>query len=93
MTNCRSVHRYVCENLDENINSARCRAIRKHLQTCPDCTAYLDSIKKTVLLYRTMSKSGPSASSHRVLLRSIDQIWKRTGREAKPHLHSRKPAR
>ena len=46
---CNEVAKYVCENLDEYLNSRECSAIRKHLQTCPKCTKQLDSLKKTVI--------------------------------------------
>ena len=49
---CKDVALHICENLDEDINSPRCRQIRKHLSKCPNCTAYLDSLKKTVALYK-----------------------------------------
>jgi len=48
---CLDVAKHICGDLDEHINSPECRAIRKHLATCPNCTAYLDSLKKTVLIY------------------------------------------
>lgn len=50
--NCTNVAEHVCGELDEDINSAACRAIKKHLNSCPNCTAYLDSLKKTVLVYK-----------------------------------------
>jgi len=28
------------------------KEIKAHLRRCPNCTAYLDSLKKTILLYR-----------------------------------------
>ena len=49
---CLDVAKHVCGDLDEHINSAECRAIKKHLESCPNCTAYLDSLKKTVLIYQ-----------------------------------------
>ena len=49
---CLEVTRYVCGDLDEHIDSPECRAIKKHLKSCPNCTAYLDSLKKTVLVYQ-----------------------------------------
>lgn len=51
-THCKDVALYICENLDENLSSRRCRQIRNHLAHCPNCTAYLDSVKKTVSLYK-----------------------------------------
>ena len=49
---CKEVYEYVCENLDEQPDSPRCRQIRRHLESCPSCQTYLDGLKKTVALYR-----------------------------------------
>lgn len=49
---CTDVASYLCENLTEGLNSRRCRALKKHLALCPNCTAYLDSLRKTVYLYK-----------------------------------------
>jgi len=49
---CKNVAQHICENLDEDLNSQKCRRIRKHLEKCPNCAAYLDSLKKTVSLYK-----------------------------------------
>ena len=51
-SSCEEIAKYICNEMDEHINSPKCRAIKKHLETCPNCTAYLDSLKKTVRLYR-----------------------------------------
>jgi len=49
---CKKIANYICTELDENTDSPQCREIKKHLKSCPNCTAYLDSLKKTVRLYR-----------------------------------------
>jgi predicted anti-sigma-YlaC factor YlaD len=49
---CRSVARQFEETLDKDLSRAARRLVRKHLAQCPKCTAYFDSLKKTVLLYR-----------------------------------------
>jgi hypothetical protein len=51
-TVCRDVFNHICENLDADLNSPKCRAIRKHMEACGDCTTYLDSLKATIELYR-----------------------------------------
>jgi len=51
---CSEVTSYVCENLTEGLNSPRCRALKKHLAECPNCTAYLDSLRKTVRLFKNV---------------------------------------
>ncbi|MBI3005241.1 MAG: hypothetical protein HYY49_07450 [Ignavibacteriales bacterium] len=49
--NCADVAAHICENLDYKLNSRKCREIKKHIARCANCTAYLDSMKKTVKLY------------------------------------------
>jgi hypothetical protein len=68
---CAEVATFVCENLDEHLNSRKCREIKKHLQTCPKCTKQLDSIKKTVFLYRNCPAPGISAQTHRKLIAGL----------------------
>jgi hypothetical protein len=41
---------YICGNLDKEVSYKKCRAIKKHLQTCPKCYAQLDLLRKTVSL-------------------------------------------
>lgn len=50
---CPDVLDHICEELDSKLTTAQCREIKRHLAKCPNCTAYLDSLKKTVKLYRS----------------------------------------
>jgi len=68
---CREIYRHICENLDEDLSSPRCRQIRKHVDACPDCRAYLDSLKKTVALYRELPAPELTRSAHAELLETI----------------------
>jgi len=69
---CKKTYRFICDNLDEHLNSPRCRQIKRHLEGCPDCRAYLDSIKKTVTLYKIDTPPHLPTSAHRRLMRAID---------------------
>ena len=51
---CKDVVKHVCDNLDVGLNSRRCREIKKHLARCPNCTAYLNSMKNTIALYKRL---------------------------------------
>jgi predicted anti-sigma-YlaC factor YlaD len=86
--NCRQAYRFICDNLDESTTSARCRTIRKHIACCPRCRAYLDSVKKTVRLYRTAPEPGLSRTVHRDLMKalSVEMVQPPT-RKAKPARH------
>lgn len=70
---CAAVYRFICDNLDENIRSARCRTIREHIACCPACRAYLDSLKKTVLLYKEAPLPSVPRSAHRTLMQALDR--------------------
>ncbi len=47
------VYKHLCDNLDSKLDSESCRRIKAHLKECKNCTALLDSLKKTVSLYRS----------------------------------------
>ncbi|HQT92143.1 MAG TPA: hypothetical protein PL001_08970 [Candidatus Kryptobacter bacterium] len=42
----------ICEKVDQDLTSPTCKKLREHLSQCPDCAAYYDSLKKTIVLYR-----------------------------------------
>jgi hypothetical protein len=69
--NCRSAYKHICQNLDADINSSQCREIRAHIESCSNCTAYLDSVKKTVYLYRAYPTPRVSAQTHKKLIATI----------------------
>jgi hypothetical protein len=71
---CPDVAKHICENLDEKINSPICREIKKHLQTCPDCSANLLSLKKTVKLYRRYPIPKLSRLCHKELMAKLSAI-------------------
>ena len=48
---CHDVLDHICEELDTKLSSAKCRELKRHLERCPNCTAYLDSLRKTITLY------------------------------------------
>jgi predicted anti-sigma-YlaC factor YlaD len=77
---CKHVYLYICDNLDAEMNSPRCRKIRKHLATCPDCSALLDSVKKTVSLYRSVPSPDVPSSAHKRLVKTINLFLK-----SRPH--------
>lgn len=74
---CAEVYLHICDNLDQDIDSPRCREIKKHLVTCPDCVAYLDSLKKTVALYRAVPAPRAPRAARANLLRALRTIEKK----------------
>jgi len=72
---CKQVYHYICDNLDADIDSPRCRQLKRHLEACPDCAAYLDSLKKTVLLYKNLPAPTVPLSVHKQLFKAINVAW------------------
>lgn len=49
---CGKVYQHMCQNLDSKLDSESCRRIKAHIKGCKNCSALLDSLKKTVYLYK-----------------------------------------
>ena len=50
--NCNEVLEQLGDYLDEDARLELCRAIEQHLHQCHDCQVYVDTIKKTIVLYQ-----------------------------------------
>lgn len=71
---CEEVYTHICDRLDEDLASPRCRAIRKHLEKCPDCRTYLGSLKATIALYRAAPEPRLPAGAHKNLVKTISAL-------------------
>jgi predicted anti-sigma-YlaC factor YlaD len=49
---CREVLKRVCSDLGHDLESPECRPVREHIRTCPKCSAWKESMEKTVDLFR-----------------------------------------
>ena len=78
MKTCRQVYHHLCENLDQDLESPQCREIKRHLKSCPDCHAYLESLKGAVGLYRQTPVPGVSRAIHARLLHTLKLEISRT---------------
>jgi len=86
---CKEAYLFICDNLDQPVDSPECREIRRHIADCPDCQSYLDSLKKTVSLYRSMpSPKHVPTSVHQRLMRVIQLKAKSPTRTRKPSSRS-----
>ncbi|KPK89705.1 hypothetical protein AMJ80_09400 [bacterium SM23_31] len=47
----------ICDRLGEDIDSEWCKKLKEHLKDCPVCCAYVDTIKKTVELYKVLPEA------------------------------------
>jgi predicted anti-sigma-YlaC factor YlaD len=49
---CREVLKKVCSDLGRELESPECRPVMEHVRTCSKCSAWKDSMEKTVGLFR-----------------------------------------
>ena len=52
---CNEVMDQLSEYLDEDARAELCRVIEEHMAGCPHCRVYVDSVKKTIVLYQADS--------------------------------------
>lgn len=50
--NCNEVLQELGDYLDEDQRNELCRQIDAHLHQCKDCRFYVDTVKKTIVLYQ-----------------------------------------
>ena len=67
---CSEVLQYICEQFGDEDDSERCLEIKRHLEHCPDCTHYCNSLETMVGLYRAASPEF-STEAKKVLLHSL----------------------
>ncbi len=68
---CKDVMQHICESLGEDLNSERCVAIKNHLDNCPDCKTYFDSVKITINLYKSYEVEMPT-DTHKKLMNLLN---------------------
>lgn len=42
----------ICDYMGEDMDSPACKEVQEHLEACPTCKVYFDTVKKTVTLCR-----------------------------------------
>ncbi len=51
---CRPFMERLCEALGEDITSPICRELKEHLDQCPECSLQIDTVRRTVEIYRSV---------------------------------------
>ena len=86
---CHDVLGHICEELDTKLTSAKCRALKSHLEKCPNCTAYLDSLRKTVTLYASSPNPRVPGRARKDLFAVLKLEHRHTGRKVSAQTKSR----
>jgi hypothetical protein len=49
----------LCTFLGEDLDNPMCKELQRHMQDCPECQKYIDSIKLTVKVFQESNTSEP----------------------------------
>lgn len=65
--NCKEVMGHICDSLGEDLNSPKCINIKDHLERCPSCQKYFESVDSTVKFYKKYSVELDNEGHNRLL--------------------------
>jgi len=53
----RRIFKNVCSFIDGELDETACEELKKHLAACPRCRIYVDTVRKTIVLYQKKDAS------------------------------------
>ncbi len=77
---CRQLLRLLSDYIDEELETALCQELEAHLAACESCRIVVDTLRKTVLLYRSSYPPALPADVEERLFKvlQLEQYWKRS---------------
>ncbi len=69
---CAELQLQLPDYLDGETKDAICRAIEQHLASCDDCRVVVDTMKKTIMLYRNEPREDVPSDVHERLVRVLN---------------------
>ena len=52
----KDVYKQICDFMGEDLDAPVCKEVAEHLESCPNCKVYLDTVKKTVTICQETEK-------------------------------------
>ncbi len=68
---CRDLKDQLSDYLDGELESALCAEIEQHLRDCKDCRVMVDTLNKTITLYRSYGQENIPPETHARLTRVL----------------------
>ncbi|HTY08409.1 MAG TPA: zf-HC2 domain-containing protein [Candidatus Edwardsbacteria bacterium] len=83
---CRRMVSAFSDYLDKDLQQQVCRQVERHLKDCPDCKLYLDTLNKTITLYRGLGDVPVPKDVESRLFATIrlESFQRRTASKGKP---------
>jgi len=72
----------LADYLDEEAREELCKAIEQHLRRCHDCKVYVDTVRKTIVLYQNDRQVEIPASANSRLAAALAQEYARAAKSA-----------
>lgn len=69
---CKELLVSLSDYLDGEAAEALCAEIERHLADCEDCRVVVDTLRKTILLYRTLPPPSPPQTIRARLLHALE---------------------
>jgi anti-sigma factor RsiW len=69
---CRHLLGDLSDYIDGDVSDEMCAEIERHLAECADCRAVVDTLRKTVLLYRELPQPDLPSDARQRLYKSLD---------------------
>ncbi|MCS6827298.1 MAG: zf-HC2 domain-containing protein [Caldilinea sp.] len=69
---CKELLVSLSDYLDGEAAEALCTEIERHLAGCEDCRVVVDTLRKTILLYRTLPPPAPPQTIRARLLHALE---------------------
>lgn len=69
---CREMLGDLSEYLDGEASEELCAEIERHMSGCEDCRIVVDTLRKTVLLYRDLARPQMSTDARQRLYQALD---------------------
>lgn len=77
---CNEVLQQLSDYLDDEAREELCRQIEAHLTQCHDCQVYVDTVKKTIVLFQSDRKVEIPVSVASRLESALAQEYQRSSR-------------
>ncbi len=82
---CTEVLEQLADYLDEEARAELCKAIEEHLHACRECSFYVDTVKKTIVLYQADRRMEVPAKATALLQTALAAEYASSGKpEASP---------
>lgn len=78
MSDCKDLLGALSEYLDGNEQAEMCTELRRHMDTCERCRVVVDSVKRTIELYRDDDRIAEIPVDSQIRLhRTLQEAWSR----------------